>query len=241
VKLWEAPPVAVWEYIVGMVKGNSKFNNLAGTYEDLDRKIEADPLKGRDLLIFYHPKADPNRKYNISPDDTTSLGGKKQVARWLEEATELLPENLYPETGYDVAHIKTFGTVEQRKELKEKLKEQYQKEAEAPKGKPKEEKAETPKEEAPKAKDKDDEIAELKERLAAAEAEQGAKEAPKEEEKEAPKEAPKEETPDDAQEEVDEIAEAEARLAEAKARKEAKEKEKAEEKKEPEKEETPEE
>lgn len=197
VKLWESPPVAVWEFIIGLVLGKSKMNNIAGA--------EDDPLQGRDLLILYYPKQQPQHMYKLLPDDTTPLGSKKDVAKWLEQAVELLAENVYPKADQEVARIKTFGTVEEREELRKKLREQAQ--ASAPAEKESEKEEEEPEEE-------DDEVAKAKKVLAEAEAKKKEKEKKKEEEPE------------------DEVAKAERILEEAKAKKKEKAEGKKEEKKE---------
>jgi len=135
VKIWEAPPVAVWLFIIGIVDGKSKFNNAVGTEES--------PLEGRDIIIMYNPKAHPQHMYKLQ-FDAVSVIKARDAKKWLEQATELLPENLYPKVDYEVAKIKAFGSAEEREELRKKLKEQAQARAqeEAPKGEEKEEKQE---------------------------------------------------------------------------------------------------
>ena len=72
VLLWECPPVAVWERIIGLVKGKSKFNDLVGS--------EDDPLAGRDVVVIFNPKATPQFMYDLQFDAVSSLGKKKEVA-----------------------------------------------------------------------------------------------------------------------------------------------------------------
>jgi len=186
VKIWESPPVAVWEFIIGMVGGKSKFNNAVGTEEN--------PLEGRDIIIMFNPKAHPQHMYKLQ-FDAPSVIKARDAKKWLEQATELLPENLYPKVDYEVAKIKAFGSAEEREELRKKLREQAQ--ARAREAEPKGETTE----EAVTDAEEDDEVAKAKKVLADAEAKKAEKEKEKEKEPE------------------DEVAKAERILAEAKKKK----------------------
>lgn len=184
VKLWEAPPVAVWVHILNMVRGKSRYNNVVGTEEN--------PLEGRDIVIFYDSDAQPQNMYKVQFEATSTLKAAS-AKKWLEEAKELLAEDLYPRTSSEVARIKTFGSVGEREELRKKLAEQ----AAGPKG----EAVETAKEivEEGKEDELEDEVAKAKKVLADAEARKAEKEKEKEPE--------------------DEVAKAERILAEAKKKK----------------------
>ena len=177
--IWECPPVAVWERIIGIVKGKSKFRDLVGTDDN--------PLMGRDVVVVYNPKATPQFKYDLQFDALTLLGKKKQVDLWLAEARPLFPAEVYPEVDYAVAKIKTFGTKEERDELRKKLAAQYEKKAKKEEAK-KEVEVDT---EAEKKKKEDmEKIAALEKQIADMKtADTGAKEEVKpEEEKEVEKE-----------------------------------------------------
>lgn len=118
VKLWETAASQVWRKVIEWFKSNTKYNNIVGTIED--------PLEGRDLNIIFKPDEDIANIYNIWPDNTTQLGSPEEVEKWFEEAKPLIAEELYPETPYDVAYMKTFGTPEEREELKRTLREAHQ-------------------------------------------------------------------------------------------------------------------
>jgi len=114
VKLWEAPPTAVWLYIVKIVRSNSRFSNIVGTDEN--------PLEGRDVIVYYDPDASPQNMYKIQFDSTSELD-EELAKKALEEARPLIKEELYPKTPEDVAKIKLFGSAEEREALREKLSE----------------------------------------------------------------------------------------------------------------------
>jgi len=118
VKSWEAPPSMVWRPVIEWQRGNGKFNNIVGTEEN--------PLEGRDLYVNYKPDETPANKYRIWPDETSVLGTPEQIALWLAEAKPLIAEELYPEVSYDIAYVKTFGTPQEREELRQALREAYQ-------------------------------------------------------------------------------------------------------------------
>ena len=170
--IWECPPVAVWERIIGIVKGKSKFRDLVGTDEN--------PLMGRDVVVVYNPKATPQFKYDLQFDAVSQLGKKKEVAAWMAEARPLIPEEIYPEVDYAVAKIKTFGTKEEREALKKKLAAQYESKAK----KEKEKKGVEEDVEAEKKKKEDEEkIAELEKQIADMKSGETGKAEAKEEEK----------------------------------------------------------
>jgi len=118
VKLWETAASQIWRKVIEWFKGNTKYNNIVGTVEN--------PLEGRDLNIIYKPDEDIANIYNIWPDNTTQLGTPEQVEKWFEEVKPLVAEKLYPETPYDVARIKTFGSPQEREKLRQALREAYQ-------------------------------------------------------------------------------------------------------------------
>ena len=183
VLIWECPPVAVWERIIGIVKGKSKFHDLVGTDEN--------PLMGRDVVVVYNPKASPQFKYDLQFDAVSQLGKKKQVEAWMAEARPLIPEEIYPEVDYAVAKIKTFGTKEEREELRKKLAAKYESKAKKEK-----EKAEVEKdiEGEKKKKEAMEKIAELEKQIEDMKSgETGKPEAKEEKEKPVEKEEEKEE------------------------------------------------
>jgi len=131
VRIWEAPPTAVWLYIVKMVRGKSRFNNVVGRRADKEQGIEADPLEGRDMIVFYDKDASPQNKYKLQFDSTTKIKAKS-AEKWMAEAKALVREDLYPKTSDEVMKIKTFGSAQEREELRKRLASQAQ--GEAPKG-----------------------------------------------------------------------------------------------------------
>jgi len=222
VRIWEAPPTAVWLYIVKMVRGKSRFNNIVGRRADKEQNIEADPLEGRDIIIFYNKDAIPQDKYKLQFDSTTKIKAES-AKKWMAEAKPLVREDLYPKTSDEVMKIKTFGSAQEREELKKRLSSQAQG-ADTPaavteaakeiveKGKEDElvndvarakkvlAEAEAKKAEKEKEKEPEDEVTKAKRILA--EAEEKAK---KEKETEKPKEEKRKETPEDVKLKVDEI------------------------------------
>ena len=228
--IWECPPVAVWERIIGIVKGKSKFNNLVGTEEE--------PLMGRDIVVTYNPKATPQFKYDLQFDAVSPLGRKKEVTAWLATARALIPQEVYPEVDYAVAKIKTFGSKEEREELRKKLSAQY----DSKEKKKTEEKAVEKDVEAERKKKEDEEkIAELERQLAqmkaggagAKEEAKPKKEKPVEKEVEDDEEdAPEEDVKEEAVEEEDDdgpsMADLRKQLEEAEKREAKKEQLKAE-------------
>ncbi len=113
VRIWEAPPVAVWTEVLSIYTGNSLFKNLI--------KTEDDPNMGRDLVVKFDPKAQPSSMYAIRPLDLSKLGSDKQVKKWFKEAKPLKVEVLYPEITYEASTIKTFGSPIQRADLKREM------------------------------------------------------------------------------------------------------------------------
>ena len=224
VRIWEAPPTAVWLYIVKMVRGKSRFNNIVGRRADKEQNIEADPLEGRDVIIFFDKDASPQNKYKLQFDSTTKIKAKS-AEKWMAEAKALVREDLYPKASDEVVKIKAFGSAQEREELRKRLASQAQGAAE-PKGAAveaakeivEEEKedelvndvarakkvlaeAEAKKAEKEKEKEPEDEVAKAERVLA--EAKKKAEEADKPAEK--PKEEKKKETPEDVKAKVDEI------------------------------------
>jgi len=197
--LWECPPVAVWERIIGLVKGKSKFNDLVGSVDD--------PLAGRDVVVIYNPKATPQFMYDLQFDAVSQLGKKKEVAAWLASARPLEPKTIYPEVDYDVAKIKTFGSKEEREELRKKLAEQYEAKSK------KEEKKEKAKADDEKAEDLK-KIAELEKQIADMKSGETGKGEAKEEEK--PEETKAEEKTEEKEETKEEVVEKKEEVKEEK-------------------------
>lgn len=222
VRIWEAPPTAVWLYIVKMVRGKSRFNNIVGRRADKEQGIEADPLEGRDLIVFFDKDASPQNKYKLQFDSTTKIKAKS-AEKWMAEAKPLIREELYPKTSDEVAKIKTFGSAQEREELRKRLSSQAQG-ADAPAAV-----TEAAKEIVEEGKEDElvDDVARAKKALAEAEAKKAEKEKEPEDEvakaerilaeakkkkaeaadkpAEKPKEEKKKETPEDVKAKVDEI------------------------------------
>jgi len=66
--------------------------------------------------------------YTVWPDSTSPLGTPEQVKRWLSEAQPLIAEVLYPEIDYDIASVLTFGSAQDRAEVKRILRQTSQEE-----------------------------------------------------------------------------------------------------------------
>jgi len=185
VRIWECPPVAVWEFIIGVVTGGGDFDDVINTKEDF--------TKGRDVVVMFDPTAPPQNKYHILFKELSPIGTDEQIEKWMGESfRDLIAIKIYPETDYEVAKIKTFGTAVEREQLRKQLREKSQTTP------PVEEKKE------------DKEMAELKKKLAEAEAKLK-KEAEEKEDaeaklkKEEPKVEEKKESPDDIRKKVDAI------------------------------------
>jgi len=115
VQRWESPASKVWRPVIEWFKGDTKFNNLVGTKKD--------PFEGRDLNIIFKPDEDPGAMYTVWPDETSKLGTPEQIEKWLEETEPLIAEVLYPPIDYDVASVLTFGSPQDRMEVKRILRE----------------------------------------------------------------------------------------------------------------------
>lgn len=159
VKLWESPKSVIWERVVGIVRGRGRWSNMVGTKEN--------PLEGRDMGIAFNPKANPNNMYTFQLLDTTPLSeDAEEIQRWLGEARPLIAEKIYPPVSKEEAEIKMYGSLEEREELKEVLRLQREESSEE------DDEPEFVKEadNVSEGKGKEDEIAELKKKLADAEA-----------------------------------------------------------------------
>jgi len=139
VKLYEAPIKSVWEWIVRLVKTKGRMSNIFDTFNE-DGTVKA---PGRDIILVFNPLLDPSRMYQLQVTDPTPLGTKEHIAKWAKQITELIPENIemYAPIDYDVAHTKTFGTLDERTELRKALRDL----AEAEGAEPEEEKPAPPK------------------------------------------------------------------------------------------------
>jgi len=173
VKLYEAPRTMVWKKIIFINKGSIKV--IDEFYEE-GKYVQ----EGRDIIILFSPKAEIHNMYVVYPGDKAPLGTKKEIEAWHGDIIDLIPEQigLYAPIDYEVAQIKSFGSAEEREELREKLQKKYEesqtKQEEESKKEPEEEEKITPpvEEESTEEsdKDEDDGIAELEKKLANARA-----------------------------------------------------------------------
>jgi len=202
VKLYEAPRTMVWKKIIFINKGSIK---VIDEFDEEGKYVQ----EGRDIIILFSPKAEIHNMYVVYPGDKAPLGTKKEIEAWHGDIVDLIPEQiaLYAPIEYEVAQIKSFGTVEEREELREKLQQKY----EESQGKQEEKESEEPAGAVVEAakelveEGKEDEVTKAKRILAEAEA-KAAKKLDKK----------KEEEPE---EEDDDIIKMEKKLAKAKAKK----------------------
>ena len=202
VKLYEAPRTMVWKKIIFINKGSIK---VIDEFDEEGKYVQ----EGRDIIILFSPKAEVHNMYVVYPGDKAPLGTKKEIEAWHGDIVDLIPEQiaLYAPIEYEVAQIKSFGTVEEREELREKLQQKY----EESQGKQEEkESAGAAVEVAKESVEEEDEVTKAKRILAEAEAK-----ATKKLDKKKEEESEKEEEP----EEEDDIAKMEKKLAKAKAKK----------------------
>jgi len=206
VKLYEAPRTMVWKKIIFINKGSIK---VIDEFDEEGKYIN----EGRDIIILFTPKAEVHNMYVVYPGDKAPLGTKKEIEAWHGDIVDLIPEQvaLYAPIDYEVAQIKSFGTAEEREELREKLQQKY----EESQGKQEEkESAGVAVEGAKESVEEEDEVTKAKRILAEAEA-TAAKKLDKKKEEEPEKEEPEEEP----EEEDDDIVKMEKKLAKAKAKK----------------------
>lgn len=203
VKLYEAPRTMVWKKIIFINKGSIK---VIDEFDEEGKYVQ----EGRDIIILFSPKSEVHNMYVVYPGDKTPLGTKKEIEAWHGDIIDLIPEQiaLYAPIEYEVAQIKSFGTVEEREELREKLQQKY----EESQGKQEEKESTGVTVEAAKElveEGKEDEVTKAKRILAEAEA-KAAKKLDRKKEEEPEKEEPEEE---------DDIVAMEKKLAKAKAKK----------------------
>lgn len=204
VKLYEAPRTMVWKKIIFINKGSIK---VIDEFDEDGKYIQ----EGRDVIILFAPKAEIHNMYVVYPGDKTPLGTEKEIEAWHADIIDLIPEQiaLYAPIDYETAKIKSFGSVEEREELREKLQQKY--EESQVKQKEKESSGvvvETPKEPVEEA--EEDEVTKAKRILAEAEARAAKKLDKKKEEESEEEEEPEEE---------DDIVVMEKKLAKARAKK----------------------
>jgi hypothetical protein len=182
VKLYESP-MTVWQKIIAVVSTRSRMSDIFDEFKNEKGEIEK---PGRDIMVTYDPDQTPQHRYNAYPTDRVEMGTPEEVLKWYGEITDLIPENVAFAVEYDVAHMKTFGSKEERNELRETLKEIWKAQREEAQ---QAEEEEEEKEEAPKEKPKE-EVKKTKGKIES-EAEAVVEEKPKEKKK--AEEKPKEE------------------------------------------------
>jgi len=136
VKLYEGPVRAVWGVIVGLVASKGRMSNLFDEYAAGGELVRP----GRDIVIQYDPRKLPSFMYKVFPLDQSPLGTPEQIQAWLADMVELKAEVLFPPTDENVAFIKTFGSKEEREQLREVMKENRDAETAAEKFNPDREK-----------------------------------------------------------------------------------------------------
>jgi len=180
VMLYECPQTAVWKAVLTLARALKKQKaSLFDVYDEAG-KLQ---MAGRDILITYNPEAEGVAMYSLMASPVPEpLGTDEQIKEWSEQIIPLVLEEIVPITDYEIAKIKTFGSREERDELRSQLAAEFAAEQ-------KETEEEEKEEEKPKEKEKEVEKAEEK---------------PKEKEEEKPKEKEKEEPKTDAPDEVKE-------------------------------------
>jgi len=133
VKMYEAPVQGIYQKVMQIISSKGRMSNLFDKF-DKSGKLET---PGRDLMLTFDKTAQPQAMYNIYPTDPTPLGTEEEMAAWAEQITDLDVKVLYPETDYDLAAIKTFGSAEERDLLRDELRKMHETEeasatAEAP-------------------------------------------------------------------------------------------------------------
>jgi hypothetical protein len=121
VRLWEAPIKSVWNWLVGLVAAKGRMSNI------FDEIAEDGSVKspGRDIIVVFDSKADPAFMYRLQAADQSPMGTKEEVLYWGDQIIELIPEKM-PFCGPvddDTVHIKMFGSLEERQELRQAMKE----------------------------------------------------------------------------------------------------------------------
>jgi len=121
VKLYEAPRTMVWKKIIFINKGSIK---VIDEFDEDGKYVN----EGRDIIILYAPKAEIHNMYVVYPGDKTPLGTKKEIEAWHADIIDLIPEQiaLYAPIDYETAQIKSFGSIEEREELRERLQQKYE-------------------------------------------------------------------------------------------------------------------
>lgn len=116
VMLWESPRTLCWGRIVRNAASGGRTSNLFDKYD----ASGAVTKPGRDILVRFYPEAEPNSMYEIQYLDPVPLGNEEELTKWYEQIIDLLPEKIaiYQKISYEEARIKTFGTKEERDELK---------------------------------------------------------------------------------------------------------------------------
>lgn len=120
VKLYEAPIQAVWYTIVQLVSARGRQSHI---FDDYDENGNV-KTPGRDWIIYFNPKLDPQSMYRLVPSDPCPLGTPEEIRLWLPQIIPLIHEKIpfYAPISYEEAAIKTFGSPEERKLLKESKK-----------------------------------------------------------------------------------------------------------------------
>ena len=191
VRLYRCPRKSVWHPVVQRVTSRGKMSNLFDEYDEKGKLVR----EGRDVLITYNPESDPSGMYRVQITDEEPLGTDESITKWLEEITPLIAEEIFNVIDYEIAKIKTFGSREDRDELRAQMAAEFEKESEeeGPTGKATEEKKE---EEEEKEEEPSDEVAKAKKVIADAEKAKKKKEEekPKEEEKKKEEEKPEDDS-----------------------------------------------
>ena len=121
VKLFQAP-ISLWTKIVSIHSSRGRSSDF---FDEFDEKGNI-TSPGRDIIIIHDKDQPPANRYNAIPTDHVELGKSEQIQEWISQIKPLTPEdleNVAPKIDADVAQIKTFGSKQEREQLRELLKE----------------------------------------------------------------------------------------------------------------------
>lgn len=121
VKLFSSP-ISLWTRIVSIHSGRGRSSDF---FDEFDEKGNI-TKPGRDIIVVYDKDQAPANRYNAIPTDYVELGSTEQIQDWIGQITPLTPENpegIAYKVDPEVVQIRTFGTKQERDQLKELLKE----------------------------------------------------------------------------------------------------------------------